>query len=104
MACKSKIIWIFTRRERAWLDLIFNELGYIDTFRYKYPTKEQYTWWSYRGRARENNVGWRLDYQITTPNLASKILDAKVYCEENFSDHAPVIVDYDIKHPTPLSA
>lgn len=84
----------FLPEERAWLDLVFTKLGYIDSFRYKYPTKEQYTWWSNRANAWENNVGWRLDYQLITPKLATTILDAKVYRQEKFSDHAPYIVDY----------
>jgi len=87
----------FLPEERAWLDVIFNELGFVDSFRYKYPNKEQYTWWSQRARAWENNVGWRLDYQILTPELAPKILEAQVYRKEKFSDHAPFIVDYDLE-------
>lgn len=85
----------FLPEERAWLDMIFNTVGFVDVFRYKYPTKEQYTWWSNRANAWANNVGWRIDYQIVTPNLAATILNATVYREEKFSDHAPLIVDYD---------
>jgi exodeoxyribonuclease III len=84
----------FLPAERAWLDKVFNEIGFIDGFRYKYPTKVEYTWWSNFANAWENNVGWRIDYQIVTPDVAPLILDAKVYREEKFSDHAPLIVDY----------
>lgn len=85
----------FLPDERAWLDKLFNEIGYIDTFRQKHPEKVQYTWWSNRANAWNNNVGWRIDYQITTPGLRQKIIAANVYRDEKFSDHAPLIVDYD---------
>ncbi|PCH57518.1 MAG: exodeoxyribonuclease III [Legionellales bacterium] len=81
--------------ERAWLDKLFNEIGYIDTFREKYPDKIQYTWWSNRANSWNNNVGWRIDYQLATPGLKDKIIEATVYREQQFSDHAPLIVDYD---------
>jgi exodeoxyribonuclease-3 len=84
----------FLPEERAWLDLVFTKVGFVDSFRYKYPTKEQYTWWSPRANAWANNVGWRLDYQIVTPDLAPTIVAASVYREEKFSDHAPLLVDY----------
>lgn len=86
----------FLPEERAWLDKLFDEIGLVDAFRYANPDKVQYTWWSNRGRAWENNTGWRIDYQIITPNLASKIANSDVYREQKFSDHAPLIIDYDI--------
>lgn len=86
----------FLPDERAWLDKLFGEVGFIDTFRYLHPEKVQYTFWSQRANARANNVGWRIDYQIVTPDLADKILAAHVYTDENFSDHAPLIVDYNL--------
>lgn len=86
----------FLPEERAWLSKVFDELGYVDTFRHKYPEKIMYTWWSNRGPAWEKDVGWRLDYQIITPNLANKIKSALTYKDEKFSDHAPYIVDYEI--------
>ncbi|MFT7227427.1 MAG: exodeoxyribonuclease-3, partial [Methylophilaceae bacterium] len=63
-----------------------------------YPdtTGDAYTWWSNRGQAWANNVGWRIDYQITTPAIASKVKAASVYKEERFSDHSPLIIDYDV--------
>jgi exodeoxyribonuclease-3 len=86
----------FLPAERAWLDQLFNEVGFIDAFRYMHPDKVQYTFWSQRAGARANNVGWRIDYQIITPDLADKLRSAEVYTAENFSDHAPLIFDYDI--------
>jgi exodeoxyribonuclease-3 len=86
----------FLPDERAWIDKLLAEVGFIDTFRYLHPEKVQYTFWSQRANARANNVGWRIDYQLITPNLIDKIKSASVYTDENFSDHAPVIVDYDL--------
>lgn len=85
----------FLPEERAWLDTVFNDIGFVDAFRIKNQHAEQYTWWSNRGRAYEKNVGWRIDYQIITPNLAPLVTDVSIYKEQRFSDHAPVIVEYD---------
>ena len=85
----------FLPEERAWLDHIFDEMGFIDAFRVVNAEAEQYTWWSQRGRAREKNVGWRIDYQIVSPILKDKIVSASIYKDEYFSDHAPLILDYD---------
>ena len=84
----------FLPEERAWMDKIVDGLGYIDAFRVVNPAAEQYTWWSNRGRAREKNVGWRIDYQICSPNLAKKIKSAEIYTKEFFSDHAPLCIEY----------
>jgi exodeoxyribonuclease-3 len=54
-----------------------------------------YTWWSQRGQAYAKNVGWRIDYQLATPGLAKGALKASVFKEEKFSDHAPLLIDYD---------
>lgn len=86
-----------TPEERAWLDRLFDELGYVDAFRVVDPRPGQYTWWSNRGRAREKNVGWRIDYQIVTPGLKDRIRKARIYKDKWFSDHAPLIMDYDIE-------
>jgi len=59
------------------------------------PQEDQYTWWSNRGRAYEKNVGWRIDYQIVTPGLKSKTRSASIYKDQRFSDHAPLIMDYE---------
>jgi exodeoxyribonuclease-3 len=85
----------FLPEERAWMDHLFGPLGLIDVYRSLYPTKEQYTWWSQRGQARKNNVGWRIDYQISTPIIGSTATTSRVYTDQMFSDHAPVITDYD---------
>jgi exodeoxyribonuclease-3 len=86
----------FLPEERAWMDNVFGELGYIDAFRKLNSNDGEYTWWSNRGRAWENNVGWRIDYQVVSPDLKDAIQNVSVYKEERFSDHAPLIVDYDL--------
>lgn len=86
----------FLPEERAWLDQVFDQLGFIDAFRAIDKNPEQYTWWSNRGQAWQKNVGWRIDYQIVTPNLEKKILHASIYKAERFSDHAPLVIDYDL--------
>ena len=85
----------FLPEERQWLTDLFSD-DWVDVFRYLEPTKEQYTWWSQRGQARAKNVGWRIDYQIAMPGLASKARCTSVYSEEKFSDHAPLTVDYEV--------
>jgi exodeoxyribonuclease III len=84
----------FLPHERAWLTHVFDEIGFVDVHRTLDPRPEQYTWWSNRGNAYANNVGWRLDYQIATPGIAATAKKASIYLEEKFSDHAPLIVDY----------
>ena len=90
----------FLPEERAWLDKVFNELGFIDVYRQTNPTTEQYTWWSNFGNAYNNNVGWRIDYQIASPSLVPHILNSSVYMAERFSDHAPLITDYSLELKT----
>ena len=86
----------FLPEERAWLTELFSQVGWVDVYRKLHPntTDECYTWWSNRGAAYEKNVGWRLDYQIATPNIAQKAVAASIYKAEKFSDHAPLVVDY----------
>jgi exodeoxyribonuclease-3 len=88
----------FLPEERAWLDRLFEGgpggEGWVDVFRSLDARPDQYTWWSSRGAARENNVGWRIDYQIATPGLAARAEKTRIYTGERFSDHAPLIVDY----------
>jgi len=88
----------FLPEERAWLSRVFDEQGWVDVFRRLYPEAggEGYTWWSNRGQAWAKNVGWRIDYQIATDKLAATARTAVVYKEQRFSDHAPLMVDYDI--------
>lgn len=83
----------FLPEERAWLDEVF-ALGYQDAFRLLNHNADEYTWWSMRGKAREKNVGWRIDYQIITPDLKNAVKSVEIYREQNFSDHAPVVVEY----------
>ncbi len=86
----------FLPEERAWLGDLFGRAGWVDVYRKLHPatTDECYTWWSNRGAAYEKNVGWRIDYQIATPALATKASAASIYKAERFSDHAPLIIDY----------
>ncbi len=88
----------FLPHERAWLDTLFDQVGWVDGYRVVHPQTEgeAYTWWSNRGQAWANNVGWRIDYQIVTPGLQNKLKAASVYKDERFSDHAPLILDYDL--------
>jgi len=84
----------FLPEERAWLDELLGPMGFVDAFRVVNQAAEQYTWWSHRGRAWDNNTGWRIDYQITTPGLKATIQQAQIYKQTRFSDHAPLIIDY----------
>ena len=85
----------FLPEERAWLTELFDQVGFVDVFRKLYPELEAYTWWSNRGQAWAKDVGWRIDYQITTPGLARIAQSATIYKAQRFSDHAPLTVDYD---------
>lgn len=84
----------FLPEERAWLTELFDEVGFVDVFRKLHPELEAYTWWSNRGQAWAKDVGWRIDYQIATPGIASKAHATGIYKEQRFSDHAPLLVDY----------
>ncbi len=85
----------FLPDERAWLDWLYDEAGYVDVFRRIDQRDEQYTWWSNRGQSWAKNVGWRLDYQAATPALADTARKVSIYKDERFSDHAPLTIDYD---------
>ncbi len=80
--------------ERAWLSKLFNEHGWIDSYRRLHPEGQDYTWWSQRGAARAKNVGWRIDYQVVSPGLAQKLKRCHITAEPKFSDHAPYTVEY----------
>jgi len=82
--------------ERAWLDELFDTLGYVDAFRIVNQAPHEYTWWSNRGQAWANNVGWRIDYQLTTPKLKDRVQATAIYKDERFSDHAPLTIEYDV--------
>jgi exodeoxyribonuclease III len=79
----------FTNEERNWMTNFLND-GFIDTFRYFYPNKIQYSWWSYRFHARAKNIGWRIDYFCVSKKLAPKIKKAYIMNEIQGSDHCPV--------------
>lgn len=86
----------FLPEERQWLDELYYELGFIDAFRMVNQEADQYSWWSNRGQARAKNVGWRLDYHVISSGLRNKVMSAEIYTDQNFSDHAPVILGYNI--------
>lgn len=80
----------FTDEERDKMTKLL-ESGFIDTFRYFYPDKEQiYSWWSYRFKAREKNTGWRIDYFLASEDLKDKLVDASIHTDILGSDHCPV--------------
>lgn len=86
----------FTDEERNKMTELLNA-GFIDSFRYLYPEKENaYTWWSYMMKAREKNVGWRIDYFITSNSLKGKIEDSKIHSEVMGSDHCPIELDIEV--------
>ena len=87
----------FLPEERAWMTRLLDEAGLVDVFRTLNPQPEQYTWWSNRGQAWAKNVGWRLDYHLATPGIAALARREQIYLEQRFSDHAPLIIDYDFK-------
>ncbi len=91
----------FLPEERAWLSRVFAEQGWVDVYRHLFPatTGDAYTWWSNRGQAWAKNVGWRIDYQIATPGIATTAQRAEIYKAERFSDHAPLIIDYEFAVP-----
>jgi exodeoxyribonuclease-3 len=88
----------FLPEERAWMTCLLEEGGLTDVYRRLHPlaTDACYTWWSNRGQAYAKNVGWRLDYQLATPALAALARCASIYKEQRFSDHAPLIIDYEL--------
>jgi exodeoxyribonuclease-3 len=77
--------------EREWIDK-FVSCGYIDTFRKFHPEGEQYTWWTYRFKARERNIGWRIDYFFVTEGLIDKVQDSIILKDVYGSDHAPILL------------
>ena len=85
----------FTDEERNKFTHLLNS-GFIDSFRYKYPEKIEYSWWSYRFKAREKNIGWRLDYFVTSESLKDRIIDSKIHTNILGSDHCPIELNIDI--------
>lgn len=87
----------FLPEERAWLTRLFNEGGWVDVYRRLHPntTDACYTWWSNRGQAYAKNVGWRIDYHVATPDFAALARQVDIYKAVKFSDHAPLMIDYE---------
>jgi exodeoxyribonuclease-3 len=85
----------FLPEERVWLDNLFDEVGFVDAFRELEQPEHEYTWWSNRGQAWANNVGWRIDYHILSPSLKGTVKATEIYRDQRFSDHAPLTIDYD---------
>ena len=86
----------FTIEERNKMTELLNA-GFVDSFRYLYPDKENaYSWWSYMRKAREKNVGWRIDYFIVSESIKDKIKEASIYSEVMGSDHCPVGLEIDL--------
>jgi exodeoxyribonuclease III len=79
----------FLPEERVWIDR-FLASGFIDAFRWLYPQRSQYTWWTYRLGARGRNIGWRLDYHLVSSNLIDKVQDVTIHDDITGSDHCPV--------------
>jgi exodeoxyribonuclease III len=88
----------FLPEERAWMTKLLTETGLVDVYRHLRPdtTEECYTWWSNRGQAYAKNVGWRLDYHLATPGIATLARAESIYRAEKFSDHAPITVEYEL--------
>lgn len=89
----------FLPEERAWMTRLLDEHRIVDVYRHLQPdaTDASYTWWSNRGQAYANNVGWRLDYHLATPAVGPLARTEAIYKAEKFSDHAPITVEYDLK-------
>lgn len=81
--------------ERKWIDKLI-ENGYTDTYRYYNPNKVEYSWWSYKFRARENNAGWRIDYHFVSNNFLPNVKNASILTDVYGSDHCPVAVEIEI--------
>jgi exodeoxyribonuclease-3 len=82
-------------QERAWLSKLFDEMKLVDAYREIVTEAHNYTWWSNRGQAWANNVGWRIDYHITSQDMAARVQSADIYKDQRFSDHAPLTLIYD---------
>ena len=84
----------FTDEEREKMTELL-ESGFIDTYRYYNPLKEMYTWWSYMGKARMNNIGWRIDYFLVSKDIVDRIKNTFIFTDVMGSDHCPIGIDYE---------
>ena len=84
----------FTDEEREKMTELL-ESGFIDTYRYYNPLKEMYTWWSYMGKARMNNIGWRIDYFLVSKDIIDRVKNTFIYTDVMGSDHCPIGIDYE---------
>jgi exodeoxyribonuclease-3 len=86
----------FLPDERRWFDDVVDRVGWVDAFRAVNTEPKQFSWWANWPNAFERNLGWRIDYQLITPDLEPRVRAASIYRDERFSDHAPVTIDYDL--------
>ena len=84
----------FTDEERDKMTKLLDS-GFIDTYRYYNPDSEEYTWWSYIGKAREKNIGWRIDYFLVSRDIINKIKNTMIYTDIMGSDHCPIGIEYE---------
>ena len=92
---RNKNVSGFLPEERQWIDTFMNN-GFVDSFRYLNPEPHQYSWWSYRANARNNNKGWRIDYNLVSENLKNNIKRAYLLPDAKHSDHCPVGVELEL--------
>ncbi len=85
----------FSDQERATFGKLLDS-GFVDSYRYLYPDKVEYTWWSYKTRARERNAGWRIDYFLVSEQDKDLIIDSKIHTDIYGSDHCPIELDVDL--------
>ena len=85
----------FSKEEREKMTELL-DAGFTDTFRYLYPSKVEYSWWSYRFQARQKNIGWRLDYFIISNDLKKDLKDSRILTDVIGSDHAPIVLELDM--------
>jgi exodeoxyribonuclease-3 len=87
----------FTNEERESFKEILKDVELIDTYRHKYPTKQEYSYWTYRMNARAKNVGWRIDYFLVSKNIINKVSKSKILTDVMGSDHAPIKMNITFK-------
>lgn len=85
----------FLPEERAWIDEVLRA-GFIDVFRHMYPKKVEYTWWDQKTRARDRDIGWRIDYFLISPKLIKKVKNISQLTKYLGSDHCPIVLDIEI--------